>query len=176
MVKKLFIALFLISLAISIITPFLSGGDFQHFLILVLIVFVAMSFLLLALISYGIEKVTKYSRQVGPSKVLLSLAIIFGIQIVSLPVIRAIEYHRIEKAKIFCEKYISKLEEYHSVHGQYPETISLFQLSDKKPEFLDGQNLYHRTEDGFVFTFETPGSFIGFNLYDSKEGKWRFVD
>lgn len=165
------------SLAISIFSPFVTGGDFAHqALVLASTVFVAAPFVLLALISYGIEKITKYNRKIRPSKVSLSLAIIFGIQLVSIPIIMAIESHRIKVAKVFCEKYISKLEEYHSVYGQYPETVSLFQLGDRKPEFLDGQKVYEKTEDGFIFTFETPGSFIGLYVYDSKKGKWCFHD
>ena len=161
----------------SIFSPFITGGDFTYqIIILALAVFVAAPLALLSLISHGIEKITKYNRKIRPSKVSLSLAIIFGIQIVSLPIITTMESHRIKEAKIFCEKYISKLEEYRSVHGQYPETISLFQLGHIKPEFLDGQNIYERTKDGFIFTFCTPGMFIGLYVYDSKRRKWRFYD
>ena len=177
MVKRTFITLFVISLAISIFSPFITGGDFTHqIIILALTVFVAAPLSLFALISYGIEKITKYNRKIRPSKVSLGLAIIFAMQIVSLPIITTIESHRIKEAKAFCEKNISKLEEYHSVHGRYPETISLFQLGDIKPEFLERQKVYERTEDGFIFTFRTPGMFIGLYVYHSKKGKWRFYD
>jgi hypothetical protein len=50
--------------------------------------------------SYGIGKFTKYDLNIRPSKVLLSLAIILGVQIAALPVIIKVNNHRVQTASI----------------------------------------------------------------------------
>lgn len=142
-VKKITRTLFIIGLAISAFGPFMTNGHFLSQTILLDLTFImAVMIALGVLILYGIGNFTKYKLKIRPAKVLLSLAVILGVQIAGLPVIIKVNKHRVQKAKKFCEKHIPALEEYYAVRGHYPETISLFQSQDIKPEFLEGQKIY----------------------------------
>ena len=175
--KKIVRTLFIASLAISAFSPFMTNGNLVSQIAIIALTFVlAVMVALGCLILYGIGNFTKYNLKIRPHKVLLGLAVILGVQIAGLPVIIKVDNHRIKTAKNFCEKHIPAIHEYFAVRGQYPETISLFQIQALKPQFLEGQKVYQKTDDGFVFKFHSPARIAGDYVYRSHEDRWVFYD
>ncbi|MBT8364681.1 MAG: hypothetical protein KJP23_08240 [Deltaproteobacteria bacterium] len=170
--KKL-TTLFIGGLVISLLSPFITNGHFASQLVLFTLIFVLAALVALwAFSSYRIEKTTKSNQKIRPSRVLLGLAIILGIQIAAFPVIIKLEKHRVEKAKNFCEKHIPALRQYHAVRGQFPGALSLFQVQELKPGFLKGQKIYKKTDNGFIFKFRSPGPSAGGYVYYSEKDYW----
>ena len=177
MQRKNLTTLFIGGLVISIFGPFITNGHFASQIVLFALIFVLSVLVALwAFNSYRIERATKTHPKIRPSRVLLGLAIILGIQIATFPVIIKLEKHRVETAKFFCERHIPALREYHAVRGQFPETISLFQVQELKPGFLKGQKIYKKTDAGFIFKFRSPGRFSGRHVYFSEKNHWVRLD
>lgn len=173
MQRKIIHTLFVVGLVISISSPFITNGHFASQIILFALTFVLAVLVALWVFNlYRIERTTKISQKIRPSRVFLGLAIILGIQIAAFPVIIKWEKHRVQNAKNFCEQYIPALKEYHAARGQFPETISLFQLQELTPGFLEGQKIYTKADDGFIFKFRSPGRFAGGHVYYSDKEQW----
>lgn len=142
--------------------------------------------LLLALINLVLAAVKTSSRFSMQGKRLFLVAAFLLSQLVYLPVARAFRKQEVERARVFVEALIPKLEAYHQEHGTYPATIEsigahtlpLPPLLQLQKESADNRNFYFLDGASYGFGFYLPDGFIDtYYVYCcGPSGTWTVTD
>ncbi len=106
--------------------------------------------------------------------VLTGIACVGTLQVPGFMAAIAVQTTRIAEAKEWCERLASKLEQWRSDHGHYPEDIDGTELVTDAPWLCDSRSLYRLNEDE-TFVLEThtgPGS-TEYWTYSSRDGSWK---